>query len=183
MFNFDKFPILETPRLRLRQMVTADAEDIFRIFADDEVTFYYDFETFTSVEEAHSLIDRQNERFNRKEGLRWGITFKEQNIVIGTCGLMITAYNRQGGIGYDLAKPYWRQGIMFEVLEAVIKFGFETADLNRFQALVIPGNEPSAKLLFKLGFQEEGTLREYGYFKGQFHDLRCFSLLHKDIGR
>jgi len=41
-------------------------------------------------------------------------------------------------------------------------------------------NTASVKLLQKLGFLEEGILRGYGYWKGQFHDLRIFSLLKKD---
>ncbi len=49
----------------------------------------------------------------------------------------------------------------------------------------MPGNVASAALLEKLGFLEEGTLREYRFFKGRYQDLRCFSLLRRefDAGR
>jgi [ribosomal protein S5]-alanine N-acetyltransferase len=70
---------------------------------------------------------------------------------------------------------------MAEALQAIIRFGFEELGVNRFQALVMPGNMASIKLLLKLGFQEEGVLREYAHFKGAFHDLHCFSLLKKEF--
>ena len=37
-------------------------------------------------------------------------------------------------------------------------------------------------LLRKVGFQEEGVLREWGFWKGGFRDVRCFSLLRNDLG-
>ncbi|MCI0398439.1 MAG: GNAT family N-acetyltransferase [Chloroflexi bacterium] len=176
----ETFPILETPRLRLRPMVPADVEAVFGIFADDEVTRFYDLETFTSREQAAALIARQAERFGQGQAIRWGITRREEDVVIGTCGVFLSRHNWQGELGYDLARPYWRQGIMAEALAAVIGYGFQTLLLNRFQALVIPGNTASEELLRKLGFQEEGILREYAFFKGRFYDLRCFSLLKRE---
>jgi ribosomal-protein-alanine N-acetyltransferase len=79
-------------------------------------------------------------------------------------------------IGYDLSRPYWRRGIMHEVLQAVIQFGFHTAHVERIQALVMPGNTASARLLEKLGFQDQGILKEYAFFKGRHQDLHNFIL-------
>ena len=59
----DSFPNLETERLLLRQLTPTDAEAIFQIFSDDEVTRYYDLATFTGLEQAQRLIARINERF------------------------------------------------------------------------------------------------------------------------
>lgn len=173
---FEQFPVLETERLRLREMETADAEDVFRIFSDDEVMVYYDLETFTEVEQAVALIVRQKERFLQKQGIRWGITLKDEDVVIGSIGMMLNAEKRQGGIGYDLARPYWRRGIMSEVIQAVIDFGFETAGAELIQALVMPGNVASMKVLEKLGFKDKGVLEEYAFFKGKYQDLHNFIL-------
>lgn len=173
---FETFPLLETTRFRLREMKAADAEAVYHIYADEEVTHYYDLETFTELEQAHALIIRQAERFRQKAGIRWGITYKEEDVVIGSVGMMLTAENRQAGIGYDLGRPHWRQGIMYEVLESVIQFAFETAGVERIQALVMPGNAASARLLQKLGFVDKGILDEYAFFKGRFQDLHNFIL-------
>ncbi len=64
------------------------------------------------------------------------------------------------------AGNYWHQGYMSEALRAMLAYGFETLELNRIEALVMPENEASAILLLRLGFSEEGVLREYAFFKG-----------------
>jgi [ribosomal protein S5]-alanine N-acetyltransferase len=179
--NLKKFPQLETRNLILREMRPADAAAVFQIFADDEVTRYYDLATLTSIEQASQLIARQAERFTQQAGLRWGITQKGHDTVIGTCGYMFHKPSFRAELGYDLAQPYWGCGIMSEALQAIIRFGFEKLAVNRFQALVMPGNVASVKLLQKLGFQEEGVLREYAHFKEASHDLHCFSLLKKEF--
>ena len=72
---------------------------------------------------------------------------------------------------------------MTEVLTAIIHFGYSDSfffPLNRIEALTYVEHEISIKLLRKLSFQEEGIRREYGNFKGAFHDLRSFSLLRRD---
>lgn len=175
------FPILETVNLRLRELVPSDAEHVLRIFADDEVTRYYDFDTFTSLGQAADLIIKQATRYEKGEAIRWGITQKANDVVIGTVGLVIGRSSAIGGLGYDLAQPYWRRGIMTEALRIVISYSFQAVNLNRLQALVMPGNVASMNLLKKLGFVEEGILREYTFFKGRYQDLHCFSLLRREF--
>lgn len=175
------FPILETVNLRLRELVPRDADNVLRIFADDEVTRYYDFDTFTSLGQAADLIVRQETRYEKGEAIRWGITQRANDVVIGTVGLVISRSSAIGGLGYDLARPYWQRGIMTEALRIVISYSFLSVNLNRLQALVMPGNVASINLLNKLGFLEEGILREYAFFKGRYQDLHCFSLLHREF--
>ena len=53
--------------------------------------------------------------------------------------------------------------------------------LNRVWALTEKSNEPSVRLLGRLGFRHEGTLREVGYQGGRFRDYESFSLLRRDF--
>lgn len=175
------FPILETVNLRLRELVPSDADNVLRIFADDEVTRFYDFDTFTSLGQAADLIVRQATRYEKGEAIRWGITQRANDVVIGTVGLVISRSSAIGGLGYDLARPYWRRGIMTEALRIAIGYSFLSVNLNRLQALVMPGNVASINLLEKLGFVEEGILREYAFFKGRYQNLHCFSLLRREF--
>ncbi|KAF3886691.1 MULTISPECIES: GNAT family N-acetyltransferase [Nostocales] len=178
---FQNFPRIETKNLILRETKLADAEEVFQIFASDDVTKYHDVETATHVEQAQFLIERRAQRFQNKQAIRWGIARKEDNIIIGSCGYGIK--NRfQVEIGYELAREHWRKGIMTEALGAIIKWGFQELDINRIEAMVLVENIASIKLLEKLGFLQEGLLREYGFWKGKFHDLKLFSLLRKDCG-
>lgn len=174
------FPTLETANLRLREIVPSDAEAVLRVFADQDVTRYYDLDAFNNLDQARSHIGRQAARYQRGELIRWAITQQTNDVLIGSVGVGVYQSNAQGGLGYELARPYWRLGIMSEALGMVIRFSFRTLNLNRLQALVMPSNEASAGLLRKLGFTEEGLLREYAFFKGRYQDLHCYSLLRRE---
>ncbi len=179
---FNIFPAIETKNLILRETNLADAQDVFQIFANDEVTKYHDLETATHLEQAQFLIEKRAERFQNKQAIHWGIARKEDNIIIGSCGYGIK--NRfQVEIGYELAREHWRKGIMAEALGAIIKWGFQQLDINRIEAMVLVDNIASIMLLKNLEFVEEGLLREYGFWKGQFHDIKLFSLLRKDYAK
>lgn len=173
---FNQFPILESERLRLREIVSADSDAIFRIFSDPDVCRYYDLDQLTDNEQAGAMIVRFAERFANSISLRWGITLKPSDELIGTCGLFIDS-DWRGAIGYDLHPDYWGQGIMTEAVTELTRFGFEDAGLPRIEAFVMLDNSASVRLLEKIGYTEEGVLRQYMYFKGQLHDMRCFSRL------
>lgn len=183
IFDFEVFPHIETPRLILRELQREDAGAVFRIFSDPEVMKYYDMDIFTSIEQAEALIERQRHRFEQKERFRWGIVLKDSAAIIGTGGYV--AWNRMwynAELGYDLARPYWGQGMMSEAVRAMIQFGFEHMSLNRIEAEVMPENSASIRLLHKLGFQQEGVLRERSFWQGAFHDLVMLALLKKESG-
>jgi len=52
---------------------------------------------------------------------------------------------------------------------------------NRIEAQIHPQNKPSIKLIERLGFKNEGLMREAGFSFGQYHDLFMFSLLQSDV--
>ncbi len=173
---FSEFPILETERLILREIVSSDANALFELFSQEEVTRYYDLYPYETVAEAEAIIDFFADSFDSERGIRWGIARKEDNQLIGTCGY-VSLRRFRGEIGYELNPNYWRHGYMSEAVQAIVNYGFNPLLLNRTEALVMTKNHASAGLLTKLGFQEEGTLRQYDYFKGAFHDMRIFSVL------
>ena len=176
---FGEFPVLETPNLHLRQLTEDDAADLLAVFADEEVTRFYDLYSYESLDEALELIDFFSESFEVERSIRWGIARKTDNRIVGTCGYVWLRRFR-GEIGYELHRTFWRQGIMKEALAAIVQFGFQQLGLNRIEALVMMDNEASISLLRSLGFQHEGILREHDYFKGQFHDMHCFALLKNE---
>src|SRR5918911_5047051 len=146
----NNFPRLETDRFILRSIRLDDAESIFQIFSDDEVTKFYDVASFTSIDQARELIEQNLERFARGEGIRWAIARKEDDILVGTCGYNnLYKVSRRGVIGYDLAQAYWGKGIITEALRAMIQYGFEGLGLNRIEALVMLENLASMNALRK----------------------------------
>jgi ribosomal-protein-alanine N-acetyltransferase len=178
---FNEFPQLETENLILRQIQLTDAEAMFKIFSDPSVTQYHDLDTATRIEQVQLLINRRAEFFKNGRRIRWGIARRTDNMIIGSCGYShFGQASFRAELGYELAQAHWRKGVMTEALKVIVGFGFEEMRLNRIEAMVMLENIASIRLLEKLGFQEEGILREYGYWKGKFHDLKLFSRLKKD---
>lgn len=179
---FVSLPQLETERLVLRALTFADAEALFRIFADAEVTRFYAWETFTRLEQAQQVLEQTAELCRRQEAMRWGLTLKGEPTIIGTCGYTRwNQPNRWAMIGYDLARHYWGQGLMSEAVRAVVRFGFEEMNVHRIEATVITGNSTSMKVLSKAGFREEGVMKERSYNQGQFQDVHLFALLRQEV--
>jgi ribosomal-protein-alanine N-acetyltransferase len=176
--NKSMFPILQTDRLLLRELQTDDAEAIYGIMSNAEVMKYYDLEPFENIEQAHKLIQRYKQRYNKGEAIRWVIVLGNQ--VIGTCGFFWDRHDYAAEIGFELSKNYWNQGIMSEALRTIIKYGFEKESINRIEAQVFSENTASQNLLQKLAFNQEGILREKFYLHDKFYDLLCFALLKKD---
>lgn len=177
--NSHSFPIIETPRFILRRLTPEDAPAVFRLFADREVTKDMGIEPFTAVSQAEELIHFLDRLFAEDRAIRWGIERKDDHALIGTCGFNGWEKERgsRGEIAYDLARPYWRRGYMTEVLRSLIAYGFGTMGLYRIEAFTNLDAIPSMQLLSKLGFSQEGILRGYAYFHGEYVDQRCFSLL------
>ena len=179
---FANFPVLNTPRLVLRQIRPEDAPAVFRLFSDAEVTRYYDLDTFTTPAQADELVERFQQRFDHQVGIRWGLALNEMpKKLVGTCGYNIWVEPaRRGLMGYDLARAHWRCGLMSEALAAILEFGFAHMNLNRVEALTFPQNTASIRLLAKLGFRAEGLLHEYEYIKGVPQDMSLYALLCRE---
>lgn len=180
------FPQLSTSRLFLRKLTEQDGAAIFNLFADDAVVKYYDLAAFTEPQQAVNLINFFNKRFDEGVGIRWAICLKESDKVIGTCGFNSwNAAMKSAVIGYDLMPEYWGNGYITEAVGEILKLGFSgllpCGELFRVQADTIPGNTASEKVLIKLDFKEEGIRRSAGFWKEQFHDLKCFGLLKSDL--
>lgn len=177
-----EFPILKTPRLILRAIHQSDAQFVHRNFSDFQTVLYSNALEPPSLEKVEQMIDKWQENFKQQQVIRWGITIKEQNLVIGSCGYKkIITKHRRAEIGYEIFVEYRRQGFMSEALNAVIQFGFEIIELNRIEATVNSDNLASILLLKKLGFTEEGILRDYEFKQDKFIDLKLFSLLQRDL--
>ena len=180
-----KFPVLHTKHLVLREFQKSDAQAVLNAFSQDIVTRYHNLETMHSIEQAKKLVKVRASLFEKGLGVRWAIVLKDQqDVAIGSCGYYSgNKAFRSIEIGYDLHPDHWGQGLMRQALIAVINLGFSDAfffRLNRIEALTYLEHKASIALLKRLGFQQEGVRREYGYWKNQFHDLCGFSLLRRD---
>lgn len=172
---------IETDRLLLRRISLLDAPKLFEYWSDEEVTKHMNISQFSNESEAEAMISLLLALAASDQAFRWTIVNKRDGEILGTCGFNNwDETNQRGEIGYELGRQFWGQGIMTEALNGLIHHGFDTMELNRIQALVEPENSLSRKILFNMGFCEEGLLRQYEMARGRFVDLLMLSLLKND---
>lgn len=182
LFDFSEFPVLQSERLCLRQLVEEDAEAVMAIRGDYEVTRYNIGAAYADIAQAQGLIDNIGRMFENENSLYWGITLQPVDAVIGMIGY--NYWNRvdhRGSVGFDLARAYWGRGIMPEALRTVLRFGFERLGLNRVEADASVYNFQSQRALQKVGFRQEGHLREQYHEADGYHDLLLFALLKRQF--
>jgi len=179
--KLDKFPVLETKRLILRQIQYYDVESMHRMRTDPAIMEYMDTEIPTAINETENKLKQEIESFSKGESLYWAIALKSTNKIIGGAGYwrMIKEHYR-AEIGYQLLPEFWRKGYTLEALKTIIQFGFEKMGLHSIEGNVNPKNVPSIKLLEKLGFKQEAYFKENFYYNGKFLDSAIFSLIISD---
>ena len=186
-FPLDTFPQITTERLILRDFSASDAPAVFAIFSEDRVTEFYDLETFSSLGQAEKMVAARMRGNAELSGnyRRWAICLAHApDTHIGSCGFhSVNKAFHSVEIGYDMHPAHWGKGYAYEAVAAMLGFCFAN-DLpfhtNRVAATTDLDSHRSMKLLKRLGFFEEGVLRQYGFWKGRYQDVRMFSLLRDD---
>jgi ribosomal-protein-alanine N-acetyltransferase len=169
---------LKTESFTLEPLRWADGPDLLAHFSDPEVTQWLDIEPLEDLEEAEGIVAWARTALAEERGVRWAIRDADGDFV-GTCGFnaIILVRGSRGEIAYDLARPWWGQGVMAEIMPLILDFGFRRLGLRRLEALVTPGNERSCRLLERHGFQREGVLRDWGQWRGRFWDQIVYGRL------
>jgi ribosomal-protein-alanine N-acetyltransferase len=181
LFDLENFPRLQTGRLLLREITPEDAPAVFAFRSDPQVQ-RYNGGVLTRLDQASDLIAQMAAGYRQQTMLEWGVTLQGgDDAVLGIFGYANwSRIHRHAEIGYCLARAYWRQGIAWEALNALIAFGFSGMDLNRIYACVRVANVASLRLLEKLGFLREGVLREELWEEGAFQDEALYALLRRE---
>ena len=177
-----RFPVIETDRLILREVTTADASDMLNYLSDKDVVTPMGLAPFQTEDDVCDEISWYESIYDEDTGIRWGITLKDSGKVIGSCGFLnMLPKHYRAEVGYELSKGHWGKGIAGEALEAIVKYGFDHFELERIEALIEPANLPSQKLIEKQGFEREGLLRHYEFTCGKFDDLYMYSIIKESF--
>ncbi len=172
---------LHTERLHLRKMTTDDVDSLFTIWSDPEVTKFMNISNFTTKDQAEEMITFLNRLAQDHKAIRFTIIEKKTYEIIGSCGYNSLDFeNEKAEIGYDIAKNHWGNGFAPESISSLIDYAFDTLHFHRIEAKVEPENVNSVRVLNKLGFTYEGTLRQCEKSKDRFIDLQMYAKLKTD---
>ena len=176
------FPTLHTERLTLRELSDGDAPAAFRLFSDPEVMRFIGKPPHTSHEETLAFVRRNQLLFPAEEGVGWAMCLRGTDELVGYAGhWRLMRQHLRSEIGYQMLREHWGNGLMTEALRAILRFGFERLGLNSVEAQIDPANTRSRKTLERLGFSQDGLLRESYYFAGEYTDTAFFTLLKREL--
>ena len=149
--------ILETIRLGFRPLALADAADLYRIHSDHE-TMEFMGKAPDSVEEERNHIQSHIAHHYENFGVGlWATALKENNRLIGRCGLMRKQIEgvEEIEIAYLLDREYWGKGLATEAAEAIVKYGCAEYGFKRIVAVIHPQNVASIRVAEKIGMKYE----------------------------
>ncbi|NLA96303.1 MAG: GNAT family N-acetyltransferase [Clostridiaceae bacterium] len=171
---------LKGNRLLLAPLAPRDIEAVAPFFADTEVLYYYlpDLLLPRTPAQLQAMLDEWN------DGTRnfvLACRYEKETIGLVTLSDLDTVMGN-GETGIMLAGRAWQgRGFATEAMQLMLGYAFCELGLHRVYARVAAENTPSLNLFRRLGFQEEGRLREAMRRGGRFVDLILFGLLEYEF--
>lgn len=181
MFTIWQPPTLQTERLILRPIAVEDADDVFAACSNPNLTRFTLFDTHRTVADSLHFV-REYALANYLEMVPdpFAITLMNdvEPRVVGCIGChWASKPHRTLELGYWLAEHLWGRGIVAEAAQEVVRYCFANFPAERIQARVIDGNLGSARVLEKIGFRHEGTMRKCLHRRGEQEDVMMFAKL------
>jgi RimJ/RimL family protein N-acetyltransferase len=153
--------IIETERLLIRPFKMEDIEPSYDMNLDTEVSKYTGDGGIVSKKEIERRIVENVFGDYEKYGFgRLAVELKGENKFIGFTGLKYLEDMDEVDLGYRFMKKYWGKGIATESAQACVNLGFNTLELKRMIAMVLPENIDSIRVLEKLNFEYEKDIIE-----------------------
>src|ERR1700709_2120266 len=172
------YPII-TPRLRLRPHRASDVDQLLQFHGDPEVVRFipWPVRDRAMTEAAMRVKLKQDALSEEGQWLVLAVELRETSTVIGEVLLKwASAKDRQGELGFALARQCHGQGLAAEAARAMLMLGFDQLGLHRITATCVEGNDASSRLLRRLGFAQEARFVDNMMFKGRWVTQLVYAL-------
>ena len=167
--------MLEGKNVNLRVMEKEDLPLVAEWFNKPEVFGEYNPLHQVSRTEAEKMFEGPHEEksfiIEKKDGNKIG--FIGHFYVLHVAG-------KQLEIGYSLVPSERGKGYCTEATQLMVDYLFLSKDTMRIQAQTDPRNVASHKVLEKVGFKKEGTLRKSFFMRGEWRDAYIYSILREE---
>ncbi|WP_433262117.1 GNAT family N-acetyltransferase [Micromonospora vinacea] len=176
------YPIL-TPRLALRPHRADDLDDLFEFHGNPEVVRFLPWPV-RDREATNAALVRKLDQATLTEPGQWlvlAVELRETKTVIGEVLLKwASAEHKQGELGFAFGRAHQGRGYAAEAAAEMLRLGFEDLGLHRITAVCVDDNEPSARLLRRLGFTQEARLVDNIRFNDGWATQLLFALTEDD---
>ena len=175
---------LESATLRLRPLVSRDWPFYLSLESNEQIQCY-----INSPRTIQQIRQRFVARLPKwqKERSQWlclVIEDKATNELVGLTGFYSNWHPyKQAELGFIIDSTYQGRGYATHSLKLVLDFAFKTCQFNKLTATVTEGNQASVRVLQKVGFLQEGNLRENFKINGKWVNDLKFGLLKNEFDR
>jgi ribosomal-protein-serine acetyltransferase len=176
-----RFGLSENHSLRLFE--ESDADSLYAVIETNRVHLakWLPWAEQQTLEATRAFIRMGRKQLADNDGFQAAVFERER--IIGSIGFhRVDWLHRSTGIGYWLAADAQRQGTMTLAVSALLDFAFEAWGLNRVEIRAAVGNGRSRAIPERLGFREEGTLRQAEFVGGRYLDHVVYSMLAEEWG-
>jgi [ribosomal protein S5]-alanine N-acetyltransferase len=168
------------PTVTLRLPEPGDAPALLDLGGDPEVTRWFSWGPYASVDEPLRYIARLEGQRDRGEQLDLLVVDRERGPA-GIIGLSeLSARDRRCVVGTWLGRRFWGTGVNREAKALVAHLAFAVLGMHRLGCYSNPANERSTRALLRLGFRHEGVLRHWHRHGDEHLDVNVFGLLAQE---
>lgn len=152
------FPSLQTARLCLEPLTNKDAPFVAQLRSDPQVRAF-----LGGPVSKEKTLKRFEGKWQRLNEWAWVMRLAAPpHEAIGLISLTPHHHPEDMELSYEVLPPFWGQGLAQEASEQVLDFAFHKLELPSIVAETQFANQPSRRLLEKLGFALETTLERFG---------------------
>ncbi|MGG4094275.1 GNAT family N-acetyltransferase [Paenibacillus lautus] len=165
---------LQTSRLQLKTIDRDRAAEVvdFIVKNDDHWKLWEparEAEFYTIDKQAEILAAESR---SIADGSLFKVWLHQDDEIIGSIAIsnIVRGVFQSAHVGYKLAQAHTGKGYMTEALGAVVAYCFDTLELHRLEANIMPRNKASLNVVRRLGFYEEGLAIKYLKINGVWED-------------
>ncbi len=159
-----------------------DSELLFdlTVGSKDSLREWLPFIDYTkTILDTQSFIQSTMKQFSENNGVQAGIWYDDQ--LAGVIGFhQINWNNKSTSIGYWLGNDYVGLGLMTKSVKAYVDYAFNDLKLNRVEIRAAVENKKSRAIPERLGFTEEGCIRQAEWLYDHYVDHVVYGMLKKD---
>lgn len=172
-------PPLEGSLVRLRALDEADLPRLSDMFNDPDVLFFLDQVVFP--QSAAGTREWWEATRHADDQVVFAIETLAGDL-IGACDLRdLWGRSRTAGLGIWIGQAYWGHGYGTDAVRVACRFGFGEMNLHRIELHVHETNERGRRAYERVGFKEEGRLREAHFVDGRRVDVLVMGLLSDEV--
>jgi ribosomal-protein-alanine N-acetyltransferase len=180
MSNSSASIALHGPTLTLRLPATEDAPALLQLAGDPDVTRWFSWGPYTTIEQPQAYLARLPDQRERGEQLDLLIVHREQGPA-GITGLSeFSQRDLRCMVGTWFGRAFWGTGANAESKALLAHLAFEVLGMHRLGSYSNPENMRSTKALLGVGFQHEGVLRHWHRHGERYLDVNVFGMLRGD---